>query len=97
MSTESTTSLNPRLQSILVGVQGRMAERQNTTQADDAPPSPQLQSILARVQSRMSERQTAIQAGDTVAKQQADQAVLRGLHDAADACPHSPPEAKQGF
>ncbi|KAG9087503.1 hypothetical protein FS749_002868 [Ceratobasidium sp. UAMH 11750] len=45
----------------------------------------------------MSERQTAIQAGDTVAEQQVDQAVLQGLHDAADACPPSPPEAKQGF
>ncbi|KAG8702926.1 hypothetical protein FRC08_003164 [Ceratobasidium sp. 394] len=52
MSTDSATSLNPRLQSILVGVQGRMAERQNTTEADDAPPSPQLHSILAGVQSR---------------------------------------------
>ncbi|KAG8739230.1 hypothetical protein FRC10_005861 [Ceratobasidium sp. 414] len=80
MSTDSATSPNPQLQSTLAGVQGRMAERQDATQADDTHP-----------------KQIAIQTRNTVAEQQADQAVLQGLHNAADACPPNPPEAKQGF
>ncbi|QRV88177.1 hypothetical protein RhiJN_16195 [Ceratobasidium sp. AG-Ba] len=45
----------------------------------------------------MAERQQAIQSGSFVAEWRANQSICRGLQDAANTCPRSAPQAKQGF
>ncbi|KAG8723781.1 hypothetical protein FRC09_001804 [Ceratobasidium sp. 395] len=62
-----------------------------------SPCNPQLEAIIAGLQNRMAERQTSINTGDLLTEQKADQAIPLGLHNAANACPASSPEAKQGF
>ncbi|KAH7343198.1 hypothetical protein B0J17DRAFT_641412 [Rhizoctonia solani] len=80
---------DPRLQSIVNGASGRMAEQDQV----------RLQSIVDGITTRMVERQEAINQQNGEGEQAADQKVVEELRDAAFACPpQSPgPEAKEKF